>query len=120
MSNTTYKDKCLLPDCLGRATAESPSLDLPRRCQCIHNARIRPADNKCATGRISAEAGGGGRIYMYEGTGVITYQCCLLFETLLTIMGLNFQEDLKSQNHILDTFMHIIKNLSHDRFQCAS
>lgn len=31
-------------------------------------------------------------------------------------MGLNFQKDLKSQNHILDTFMHSIKKL----FQFAS
>lgn len=37
--------------------------------------------------------------------------CCLLSETLLIIMGLNFQEDLKSQNHILDTFMHSIKKV---------
>lgn len=26
-------------------------------------------------------------------------------------MGLNFQKDLKSQNHILDTFMHSIKKV---------
>lgn len=37
--------------------------------------------------------------------------CCLLSETLLIIVGLNFQEDLKSQNHILDTFMHGIKKV---------
>lgn len=37
--------------------------------------------------------------------------CCLLSETLLIIVGLNFQEDLKSQNHILDTFMHSIKKV---------
>lgn len=35
----------------------------------------------------------------------------LLSETLLIIMGLNFQKDLKSQNHILDTFMHSIKKV---------
>lgn len=42
---------------------------------------------------------------------MINYQCCLLSETLLIIMGLNFREDLKSQNHILDTFMHSIKKV---------
>lgn len=29
-------------------------------------------------------------------------------------MGLNFQKDLKSQNHILDTFMHSIKKVMTD------
>lgn len=57
-----------------------------------------PADNKCATGRISGE----GEANQQEG---------LLSETLLIIMGLNFQKDLKSQNHILDTFMHSIKKV---------
>lgn len=54
-----------------------------------------PADNKCATGRINKRARGDH----------------LLSETLLIIMGLNFQKDLKSQNHILDTFMHSIKKV---------
>lgn len=99
MSNTTYKDKCLLPDCLGRATAESPSLDLPRRCQCIHNAPL-------ITSVPPGGSPGKGRRINKRARGIH-----LLSETLLIIMGLNFQKDLKSQNHILDTFMHSIKKV---------
>lgn len=68
-----------------------------------------PADNKCATGRISGE----GEADQQEGQG---WSIIMLFTfwNFADHCGFNFQEDLKSQNHILDTFMHSIKKVMTD------